>query len=224
MEAAKHTVRGRSLRTYRRARTTLICVVIFWLWLLLGAAAFVAGMFDSPTKLFLAMYAGAVAVLVSIPIGVLAAIFMLLNRPAAQDRRPAADRLSSAAGSVRSAVAAVPWATAAGRAKELGGKLGPAASSLGTTTKAGVGRLRSGAGQLRRAGDTLPAGRQPDAAERRPVKRLPSRQALRQPPAPRRPPMPPRRPSAPPAVHRSDLDGRDSRDNRDVFDVDELAS
>ncbi|HXF01844.1 MAG TPA: hypothetical protein VN601_02545, partial [Arthrobacter sp.] len=176
MEAAEHTVRGRSLRTYRRARTTLICVAVFWLWLLLGAAAFVAGMFDSPTKLFLAMYAGAVAVLVSIPIGVLAAIFMLLNRPAAQDRRPAADRLSSAASSVRSAVAAVPWAAAAGRAKELGGKLGPAASSLGTTTKAGVGRLRSGAGQLRRAGDTLPAGRQPDAADHRPVKRLPSGQ------------------------------------------------
>ncbi|MFT4471940.1 hypothetical protein ACMX2H_18715 [Arthrobacter sulfonylureivorans] len=210
-------------------------MAIFWLWLLLGAAAFVAGMFDSPTKLFLAMYAGAVAVLVSIPIGVLSAIFMLLNRPAAQDRRPAADRLSSAASYVRSAVAAVPWAAAAGRAKELGGKLGPAANSLGTTAKAGVGRLRSGAGQLRRDGDTPPAGRQPDATEhRRPVKRLPSRQgpiqqqpgdrepsALRQPPAPRRPPVPPRRPSAPPTVHRSDLADRDSRD---VFDVDELAS
>lgn len=127
MDASKHTVRGQSLHTYRRARTTLVCVVVFWLWLLLGAAAFVAGMFDSPTKLFLAMYAGAVAVLVSIPVGLLAAVFMLLNRPAAGSRRPVAERLSAAARTAGSAVAGLPWAAAAGHAKELGSKLGPAA-------------------------------------------------------------------------------------------------
>jgi hypothetical protein len=216
VEAAKHTVRGRSLRTYRRARTTLICVAIFWLWLLLGAAAFVAGMFDSPTKLFLAMYAGAVAVLVSIPIGLLAAIFMLLNRPAAEDRRPAGERLSSAARSAGSALAALPWAAAAGRAKELGSKLGPAASGLGTATKAGVGQLRSGAQQLRGAREQQrphPA-RQRDAGEHQSVKRLPSTApgAAAKPPAPRRPPMPPRRPSGPPSVERSGRDGRNLDD------------
>jgi hypothetical protein len=204
VEAAKHTVRGRSLRTYRRARTTLICVAIFWLWLLLGAAAFVAGMFDSPTKLFLAMYAGAVAVLVSIPVGLLAAIFMLLNRPATADRRPAAERLSTAARSVGSAVAALPWATAAGRAKELGSKLGPAASSLGTATKAGVRQLRSGAGQLRGAVPASGHGVQEQSATG----------AARK-PLPRRPPLPPRRPSGPPGVDQSGLDGRG---------VDDLAS
>ncbi|MGM0928325.1 MAG: hypothetical protein ACQEXN_01260 [Actinomycetota bacterium] len=212
MEAAKHTVRGRSLRTYRRARTTLICVAIFWLWLMLGAAAFVAGMFDSPTKLFLAMYAGAVAVLVSIPVGLLAAIFMLLNRPAAEDRRPAGERLSSAARSVGSAIAALPWAAAARLAKELGSKLGPAASGLGTATKAGVGQLRSGAQQLRGAGEQRhphPA-RQRDAGEHPGVKRLPgaARGDTPTPPTPRRPPLPPRRPSGPPSGDRSGRDGR----------------
>ncbi|MET1154776.1 hypothetical protein [Arthrobacter sp.] len=215
MEAAKHTVRGRSLRTYRRARTTLIGVAVFWLWLLLGAAAFVAGMFDSPTKLFLAIYAGAVAVLVSIPIGLLAAIFMLLNRPAAEGRRPAGERLSSATRSVGAAVAALPWAAAAGRAKELGSKLGPAASGLGTAAKAGVEQLRS-AQQLRGSGEQQrPHGRQRDAGEHPTVKRLPGaarpagpRAAPRQPPAPRRPPMPPRRPSGPPSVGRAGREGR----------------
>ncbi|MEV7646190.1 hypothetical protein [Arthrobacter sp. NPDC089319] len=220
MEAAKHTVRGRSLRTYRRARTTLICVAIFWLWLLLGAAAFVAGMFDSPTKLFLAMYAGAVAVLVSIPIGLLAAIFMLHHRPAAEDRRATGERLSAAARSAGSAVAALPWAAAAGRAKELGSRLGPAASGLGTATKAGVSQLRSGAQQWRGAGEQLRAhtARQADAGEQQPVKRLPSvaASAAQKPQVPRRPPMPPRRPSGPPSGGRS---GRDSPDGRRLDDL-----
>ncbi|UNK46444.1 hypothetical protein [Arthrobacter sulfonylureivorans] len=220
MEAAKHTVRGRSLRTYRRARTTLICVAIFWLWLLLGAAAFVAGMFDSPTKLFLAMYAGAVAVLVSLPVGLLAAIFMLLNRPAAEDRRPAGERLSSAARSAGSAVTALPWAAAAGRAKELGSRLGPAASGLGTATKAGVGQLRSSARQLRGAGEHFRShtGRQPDAREHPAVKRLPGAAPgnAPKPPAPRRPPMPPRRPSGTPGGGRSGRDGLDGRGLDDV--------
>jgi hypothetical protein len=213
VEAAEHTVRGRSLRTYRRARTTLICVAVFWLWLMLGAAAFVGGMFDSPTKLFLAMYAGAVAVLVSIPIGLLAAIFMLLNRPTSEGRRPAGERLSSAARSVGAAVAALPWAAAASRARELGSRVGPAASGLGTATKAGVGQLRSGAQQLRGAGEQLrsPAGRQRDAGDQQPVKRLSAAAApgaAAKPPTPRRPPMPPRRPSGPPSGDRSGRDGR----------------
>ncbi len=223
MEAAKHTVRGRSLRTYRRARTTLICVAVFWLWLLLGAAAFVAGMFDSPTKLFLAMYAGAVAVLVSIPIGLLAAIFMLLNRPAAGGRRPAGERLSSAARAAGAAIAALPWAAAADRAKELGGKLGPAVGGLGTAAKAGVGQLRSGAQQLRGAGEQprSHAGHQPDGGEQPAVKRLPgiATSVVQKPPVPRRPPMPPRRPAGPPGGDRPALSGRDGRNGRDVEDL-----
>ena len=163
MDASKHTVRGQSLHTYRRARTTLVCVVVFWLWLLLGAAAFVAGMFDSPTKLFLAMYAGAVAVLVSIPIGLLAAVFMLLNRPAAGSRRPVAERLSAAARTAGSAVAGLPWAAAAGHAKELGSKLGPAASRQ-RPEAAGVRDGADGLAAPPRVGEPLRGQREPAVA------------------------------------------------------------
>jgi hypothetical protein len=202
VEAAKHTVRGRSLRTYRRARTTLCAVVVFWLWLLLGAAAFVAGLFDSPAKVFLAMYAGAVAVLVSIPVALLAAILMVLNRAEAGGRRPATERLSAAARAAGPAISALPWAEAAGRARELGGKVAPASRRIGAAARSGAGQLRAGQWRGvtgRRPGTPQvprPAPTPPQPAER-PVAGLPG---AGKPVVPRRPPVPPRPPAVPPVV------------------------
>lgn len=66
---------------YRRARTLLYSVMIFWLWTWLGSAAFVSGFFDAPAHALAAMYAVVVAVLVSFPVALLAVVHMLLYRP-----------------------------------------------------------------------------------------------------------------------------------------------
>ena len=67
--------------SYRRARTALFAIGLFWMWTWLGSAAFIAGLFGSPVHALIAMYALAVAILVSIPAALLAAARMLLNRP-----------------------------------------------------------------------------------------------------------------------------------------------
>jgi hypothetical protein len=67
--------------SYRRARSALFAVGLFWLWTWLGSAAFISGLFGSPLHALVAMYALAVAVLVSIPAALLAAARMALNRP-----------------------------------------------------------------------------------------------------------------------------------------------
>ncbi|MHA7189331.1 hypothetical protein ACX80N_03420 [Arthrobacter sp. MDT2-16] len=66
---------------YRRARSLLYVIGLFWLWLWLGSAALMAGLYHSPVHAALAMYAIAVVVLVSIPAALLAAIRMLMTRP-----------------------------------------------------------------------------------------------------------------------------------------------
>ncbi len=65
---------------YRRARTLLYAVLAFWLWAWLGSGAFIAGLFATPLYALVAMYALAVAVLVSIPLAMLAVLRMLINR------------------------------------------------------------------------------------------------------------------------------------------------
>lgn len=66
---------------YRRARTLVYGVVLFWLWAWLGSGAFIAGLFDSPLHAVVAVYALAVTLLVSFPVALLAVARMLLNRP-----------------------------------------------------------------------------------------------------------------------------------------------
>ncbi|MDQ0736334.1 hypothetical protein [Arthrobacter agilis] len=66
---------------YRRARSLLYVIGLFWLWLWLGSAALIAGLHHSPVHAVLATYALAVVVLVSIPAAVLAVIRMILTHP-----------------------------------------------------------------------------------------------------------------------------------------------
>ncbi|MHA7261603.1 hypothetical protein ACX80W_00220 [Arthrobacter sp. TMN-37] len=67
--------------SYRRARTALFTVGLFWLWMGLGSAGFIAGLSDSPVHAFVAVYALAVAAIVSLPTALLAGARMLLTRP-----------------------------------------------------------------------------------------------------------------------------------------------
>jgi fatty acid desaturase len=66
---------------YRRARSLLYVVGLFWLWLWLGGAALMEGLYHSPLHAVLAMYALAVVIPVSIAAALLAGIQMALTRP-----------------------------------------------------------------------------------------------------------------------------------------------
>jgi fatty acid desaturase len=66
---------------YRRARSLLYAIGLFWLWLWLGSAALMDGLYHSPLHAALAMYALAVVVLVSIPAALLAVVAMVLAHP-----------------------------------------------------------------------------------------------------------------------------------------------
>lgn len=66
---------------YRRARSLLYAIGLFWLWLWLGSATAMEGLYGSPVHAALAMYGLAVVVLVSIPAALLAAIRMVLTYP-----------------------------------------------------------------------------------------------------------------------------------------------
>lgn len=66
---------------YRRARTLLYVIGLFWLWVWLGSAALLEGLYHSPLHAALAMYAIAVAVLVSLPAALLAVVRMILAHP-----------------------------------------------------------------------------------------------------------------------------------------------
>lgn len=65
---------------YRRARALVYAVLLFWLWAWLGSSFFIASLFGSPVHALLAMYALSVAVLVSIPVLLLAVARMFLTR------------------------------------------------------------------------------------------------------------------------------------------------
>ncbi|NJC23813.1 ABC-type transport system involved in multi-copper enzyme maturation permease subunit [Arthrobacter pigmenti] len=67
---------------YRRARTVLYAVALFWLWTWFGSAAFIASLFHSPIHAIIAMYALFAFVLLSIPVFLLALAQLVLNRPA----------------------------------------------------------------------------------------------------------------------------------------------
>ncbi|MBD7994601.1 hypothetical protein H9639_04750 [Arthrobacter sp. Sa2CUA1] len=83
--------RRRSVMLYRRARTALILVGVFWLWLLFGSAAFVASLFDSPFYAMLALYAVGALTLISLLIAPVALAYLLMNRRTAAPAPAAAD-------------------------------------------------------------------------------------------------------------------------------------
>ncbi|MBG6225448.1 hypothetical protein IWX63_002020 [Arthrobacter sp. CAN_A2] len=66
---------------YRRARSLLYVIGLFWLWLWLGSGTLLDGLHHSPVHAALALYALAVVILVSIPAALLAVIRMLLTHP-----------------------------------------------------------------------------------------------------------------------------------------------
>jgi hypothetical protein len=80
---------------YRRARTALYAVLLFWLWTWLGSAAFIASLFHSPVHAIIAMYALFTFVLLSIPAFLLAIAQMALNRPIALSEDAVVVRLGS---------------------------------------------------------------------------------------------------------------------------------
>lgn len=77
---------------YRRARTALILVGVFWLWLLFGSAAFVASLFDSPFYAMLALYAVGTVTLISLLIAPVALAYLLMNRQSTVPASSAADQ------------------------------------------------------------------------------------------------------------------------------------
>ncbi|WP_156135013.1 hypothetical protein [Arthrobacter sp. L77] len=66
---------------YRRARSLLFVIGLFWLWLWLGSGALLDGLHHSPVHAALAVYALAIVILVSIPAALLAVIRMILTHP-----------------------------------------------------------------------------------------------------------------------------------------------
>lgn len=81
-QASVPSSRRRSVMLYRRARTALVLVGVFWLWLLFGSAAFVASFFDAPFYAMLALYAVGALTLISFLIAPVALAYLLMNRPA----------------------------------------------------------------------------------------------------------------------------------------------
>ncbi|MHA7156316.1 hypothetical protein ACX80A_14670 [Arthrobacter sp. TMN-50] len=65
---------------YRRARALVYAIFLFWLWAWLGSSYFITSLFGSPVHALLVMYALTVAILVSIPVLLLAGACMLLTR------------------------------------------------------------------------------------------------------------------------------------------------
>jgi len=66
---------------YRRARSLLYVIGLFWLWLWLGSTTLLDSLHGSPVHAALAMYAVAVLIPVSIAAALLAVVRMLLTHP-----------------------------------------------------------------------------------------------------------------------------------------------
>ncbi|GAA1346258.1 hypothetical protein GCM10009611_23840 [Arthrobacter roseus] len=65
---------------FRRARTLLAAVILFWFWVWLGSASMISSLFHLPLWAMLATYALAVSVLVSFPLALGATVQMHLMR------------------------------------------------------------------------------------------------------------------------------------------------
>ncbi|MFJ2506846.1 MULTISPECIES: hypothetical protein [Arthrobacter] len=88
-QASAPSARRRSVMLFRRARTVLGALVLFWLWLLLGSAGFVASLFDRPFYAMLALYALGTLTLISLLIAPVALAYLLMNRPGRSTRQQA---------------------------------------------------------------------------------------------------------------------------------------
>jgi hypothetical protein len=78
-----------ALRQFKRAGVALLAVGAFWLWLLLGSAGFIAAIFGSPKAMIVALYGGAVLVLVSLLVALTAIMVLLANWPDKSQREAA---------------------------------------------------------------------------------------------------------------------------------------
>ena len=67
----------------------LAVVAVYWFWLLLGSANFIAGFFEAPLYAGLALYGLGVVTLISLFVAVMSVTYMVRNRP---------DRAAPAAG------------------------------------------------------------------------------------------------------------------------------
>ncbi len=76
------SVRKKSAMLFRRGRTMVVLVAVFWLWLLLGSANFIAGLFDTPFYAMLALYGLGVVTLISLGVAGMAIFYMVVNKPA----------------------------------------------------------------------------------------------------------------------------------------------
>lgn len=84
MGVKSHTVpsvRKRSAMLFRRGRTMLVLVAVFWLWMLLGSANFIAALFNAPFYALLALYGLGVLTLISLVVAGVSVFFMISNRP-----------------------------------------------------------------------------------------------------------------------------------------------
>ena len=66
---------------FRRGRTMLVIVAVFWLWLLLGSANFIASLFESPVYALLALYGLGVLTLISLLVATVSVFYLVANRP-----------------------------------------------------------------------------------------------------------------------------------------------
>lgn len=77
--------RKKSAMLFRRGRTMLVMVAVFWLWLLLGSADFIAGLFESPIYALLALYGLGVVTLISLLVALVSVFYVVANRPERTD-------------------------------------------------------------------------------------------------------------------------------------------
>lgn len=114
---------------YRRARSGLVLIAVFWLWMLLGAADFVGALFGSPIHAALAVFALGALTLISLLFLPICIAYLVLNRPAvkarntvsAKDTAPGAAS-SSAPGAGLAPVIRMAPRRAAQRSAELAGR------------------------------------------------------------------------------------------------------
>lgn len=73
--------RNHSTMLYRRARSALVLIAAYWLWLVFGGANFIGALFGSPVHAMLALYGVGVVTLISLLAAPVAIAYLLTNRP-----------------------------------------------------------------------------------------------------------------------------------------------
>ncbi|MCC3275272.1 MULTISPECIES: hypothetical protein [unclassified Arthrobacter] len=76
------STRKRSAMLYRRARSGLVLIGVFWLWMLFGAADLVGALFGSPVHAALAVFALGALTLISLLFLPICVAYLVLNRSA----------------------------------------------------------------------------------------------------------------------------------------------